>query len=330
MADRYAVAENLRARSVRIGTRQVLVTDFRSSEQEGDLTEPPNCGGVGRLRHYRRETAEGWPANPLPIDPASRALGLAMSDGLRVQLFQNAACNWRCWYCYVPFAQLNAQPQTSQWLTPMELTERYLKEEGRPSVIVLSGGQPDLVPEWVPWTMEAIDALGLADQVYLWSDDNLSTDMFWRHLTEADLERVASFANYGRVGCFKGFNEQSFAFNTKAPPDQFADQFALFARMARLEVDLYAYVTLTTPPISHVRDEISRFVDSLQGISETLPLRTVPLRIQEFGPTRDRMTDERRNALLDQWKAAEAWNVELDARFPASLRALPIYEVPRP
>jgi uncharacterized Fe-S cluster-containing radical SAM superfamily protein len=330
MADPQSVAERLRARSVRLDTRQILVTDFRQTAQKGDLTEPPNCGGVGRLRHFRRMTSEGWPSNPLPTDPASRALGLGHLDMLRVQLFQNAACNWRCWYCYVPFPQLAARPETSQWLTPTELVERYLNEDGRPPVLVLSGGQPDLVPEWVPWTMEALEQLGVSDRVYLWSDDNLSTDFVWKYLTDADRKRMSSYHNYGRVGCFKGFNETSFAFNTKASPDQYAKQFTHFARLATLGVDLYAYVTFTTPPVPNVRDDIRRFVDALQVISEELPLRTVPLCIQEFGPTRQRMSDERRDALKSQFEAVDAWVAELEDRFSPSLRAREIGDVPRP
>jgi len=49
-------------------------------------------------------------------------------------------------------------------------------------------------------------------QVYLWSDDNLSNDYFRRYLTDHDRERMAHYANYGRVGCFKGYDAQSFAY----------------------------------------------------------------------------------------------------------------------
>ena len=57
-------------------------------------------------------------------------------------------------------------------------------------MIDLTGGQPDLTPEWVPWMIQEIRARGLEDTVYLWSDDNLSTDYFWRYLSTNDIDLV--------------------------------------------------------------------------------------------------------------------------------------------
>ena len=91
----------LRRRSIDLERRKVLVARLQGSEQERDLTVPANCNGYGRIHHFRRETSDGWPQNPLPMDPASKALGIGKSDVLRAQVFQHASCNWRCWYCYV-------------------------------------------------------------------------------------------------------------------------------------------------------------------------------------------------------------------------------------
>jgi hypothetical protein len=70
--DADALAERLRARSIDRSSHRILLTDFRGSDQEADLTVPPNCGGIGRLRHFRREVP-GWIPNPLPIGPGPRA-----------------------------------------------------------------------------------------------------------------------------------------------------------------------------------------------------------------------------------------------------------------
>ena len=153
---------------------------------------------------------------------------------VKAQVFQNAACNWRCWYCFVPFDLLAADPEKSAWLSAQELLELYLEESSPPRVIDLSGGQPDLVPEWVPWMMQELRNLGLDETTYLWSDDNLSNDFFWRFLTEEDLEIIQSYRAYGRVCCFKGFNRQSFSYNTLAEPDLFERQFQLFNSLIAL------------------------------------------------------------------------------------------------
>ena len=68
-------------------------------------------------------------------------------------------------------------------------TSRLLSEqEAPPLVIDLTGGQPDITPEWVPWMMEALIDRGLSNHVYLWSDDNLSNDFFWKYLTEEQIK----------------------------------------------------------------------------------------------------------------------------------------------
>ena len=324
--DRFSIS--LRRRAIDPDVRALLVSDLRGSEQEGDLTDPPNCGGYGRVRHFRRATSEGWPDNSLPIDPACAALGLPPTDQLRAQVFQNAACNWRCWYCYVPFSLLAADERRAAWFTADELVGRYLDQHDPPPVLDLSGGQPDLVPEWVPWTMRALTDRGVADRVYLWSDDNLSNDYLWRYLEDADLRLLAEHPAYGRVCCFKGYDAASFAFNTGAAPALFDRQFELFARLLDLGVDLYAYVTLTSPTADGVEDGVRQFVDRLQRIAEPLPLRTVPLEVQVFTPVTGRLNAVRDAALTTQRLAAEAWRAELDARFSTSDRARRVIEVP--
>jgi uncharacterized Fe-S cluster-containing radical SAM superfamily protein len=302
------MATKMRARIIRPESRQLLITRLEGSAQEDDLTSPVNCGGLGRVRHFRRETADGWPDNFLPIDPAASALKTLPANMMEAQVFQNAACAWRCWYCYVPFELLGGDERRSQWVTADELVKRYSELYPRPPILDLSGGSPDLTPEWVPWTIEALEIEGLADQTYLWSDDNLSTDYVFTELSD-DQRRLLQHRNYGRVCCFKGFDRESFAFNTGADPKQFDKQFERFARYVDLGIDLYAYVTLTGPTADRVADKVKVFVDRLSTIWTELPKRTVPLHIDAFGPMRTR--NEHRDvtcALSVQESAISVWN----------------------
>ncbi|MCW3101515.1 MAG: hypothetical protein JWL77_7133, partial [Chthonomonadaceae bacterium] len=248
--DRYSTI--LRRRGIDLDASKLLITRFDGSDQEHDLSEPPNCRGHGRLRHFHRATANGWPANPLPIDPARRFLGLPTADTgddvLVAQVFQNAVCNWRCWYCYVDFPLLSGNPQHSTMFSADELVAMYLDQPDPPAIIDLSGGQPDLVPEWIPWMLDALRRRGLHDRVYLWSDDNLSNDYFWTKLSADQRAQLDQARNYGKVCCFKGFDSTSFAFNTAARPELFDRQFELMRRLVyETNIDLYAYVTFTTP-----------------------------------------------------------------------------------
>jgi uncharacterized Fe-S cluster-containing radical SAM superfamily protein len=326
--DTDGYSARLRARAIDVNQQKILVTDFRQTQQEGDLTVPPNCGGFGRVRHFRRATSNGWPSNPLPIDPATAALGLPETDAIEAEVFQNAACNWRCWYCYVPFELLSANRERSAWLSAEELLDLYLREPRRPRIIDLSGGQPDLVPEWIPWMMLAIRKKGLEHSTYLWSDDNLSNDYYHRFLSAELREVVRSHPTYGRVCCFKGYDAESFAFNTLASPELFERQFKIFDALLRDGLDLYAYVTLTGPNTTEIVSAVPRFIDRLQAISPNLPLRTVPLEIQQYSPTVSRMRPVHQEAVRNQWLACETWQRELDRRYPTEDRGRPIHEIP--
>lgn len=314
-------AATLREKAIRVAERRILITRLAGSEQEKDLSEPPNCDGYGRVHHFRRETSPGWPKNPLPIDPAAHRLGLAPSNLLRAQVFQNAACSWRCWYCYVPFSSLAASPNKSSWLTAGELTDLYLDIENPPRVIDLSGGQPDLTPEWIIWMMREFELRGLSEKVYLWSDDNLSNNYLMRYLSKEDLAFMRNYRNYGKVCCFKGFDKHSFAFNTGASPELFERQFDIFRSHIPLGLDLYAYVTLTSPRNNEVEAAMIYFVDKLQQLHHNLPLRTVPLEIKNFTPMRARYDE---NAIIIQNQAIAAWNKEIRKRFSQAERQRPI------
>ena len=315
------MAGTLRQRILRLDSCEILVSRLTGSAQEADITKPPNCAGLGRIRHFRRETVEGWPPNSLPIDPACKALGLPRTDVLEAEVFQNAACAWRCWYCYVPFDLLAGNSSRGEWVTADRLVELYGAEPKRPLVIDLSGGSPDLTPEWVVWMMESLKRAGLSDTTYLWSDDNLSTDYVFTKLSTDDRRKMSAFRNYGRVCCFKGFDSESFAFNTGAEGSGYSQQFEMFKRYTDLEIDLYAYATFTGPNPTAVRQGIPDFVDRLQAVAENLPLRLVPLRVEPFGPMLRRTTDaDRASAAHVQDEAIVIWNQELERRFPSNLR----------
>ena len=213
-------------------------------------------------------------------------------------------------------------------MSASDLMDLYVGEESRPRVIDLSGGQPDLVPEWIPWMMTELRSRGLEGEIYLWSDDNLSNDYFWRYLSDHDQQLVATYKNYGKVCCFKGFNAESFAFNTCASPELFQRQFDLMQRYVEMGIDVYGYVTLTTPSEIGIREHMKRFLDSLQGIHVNLPLRIVPLEIRAFTPVAGRLDDEQRASMKLQKIAVAAWNYELATRFSAAEVAQNIADVP--
>ena len=308
-------SEHLRGRAIDLEAKKVLITRFAGSQEEQDFSVPANCSGFGRVHHFRRFQQDTWPENPLPIDPAAKAFGIEPPDSIRVQVFQNAVCNWRCWYCFVDFSLLSADRRYSEFKSGAELIDLYQEEKDAPRVIDLSGGQPDLIPEWTWWVFTELEKRGLHRTIYLWSDDNLSNDYIWRYLGRDQIRQLARSASYGRVGCFKGFDSESFAFNTQADRGLFPRQFELMRRLVEADFDVYGYATFTTPTIVDLREKMRAFVDELQDIHPLFPLRTVPLLVTSYSPTEHRLDPNRVKALALQSDAVAAWQEELETRF---------------
>lgn len=329
--DTERFAAQLRARAIDLDGGRILISRLAGSEQEVDLTMPANCNGYGRVRHFRLATAQGWPANPLPIAPACKALAITpMPEMMTALVFQNAACAWRCWYCFVPEDLLKADPNRSAWFTAKELVDLYRQIPDAPRIIDLSGGSPDLVPEWTPWMMRGLADAGLAETTYLWTDDNLSTTYLFDVLAPEDMALLRSYRNYGRVCCIKGFDPRSFAFNTRAAPHDYDRQFEVLRRVLELGLDVYGYVTLTSPHDDDVAQGVADLMDRLQAIDPNYPLRVIPLRIQVFTPVEQRLArdDMRERSLVVQEEAIAHWMSEIKRRFTADQRSVSITDIP--
>jgi uncharacterized Fe-S cluster-containing radical SAM superfamily protein len=323
----YNSSKILRNLGIDLNNQRIRIACFNNSKQSRDFSLPSNCGGFGRIHHFQRFQGEGWPLDPLPIDPALHALGLPEDNEISAQVFQIAACNLRCWYCYVDRQLINANPEFSAFFNVEEMLTLYLSEADRPPIIDLSGGQPDLVPEWILWFADIIHSRKLDREIYLWSDDNLSTDFLLRFLSKEEINRLASYKNYGRVGCFKGFDEYSFSFNTGASPALFKVQFSLMRRLVESGFDVYGYITLTSDQDKNLQSQIADFVDQLQlEVHPLFPLRTIPQRILEFSPNKERIRVKQQKALEIQNEAAYLWQKEIERRFPIKVRDKRIYE----
>lgn len=326
--DTAKMSSNLRGKAIDIDQRAILITNFIGSEQEKDLTEPANCNGFGRVRHFKLDAGKEWIKNPLPILPAAKALGVKPESQIRAQVFQNSVCNWRCWYCFVDFKLLNGDSKYASFLTCDDMLDLYLTETNPAPMIDLTGGQPDLTPEWVPWMMTALKERGLDEKIYLWSDDNLSNDYLWRFLSNEQIDLMSNYKMYSRVCCFKGIDERSFSLNTKAESNLFSNQFDLCRRLLQINLDLYCYITLTANTDTNFEIAVPKFLDAVQAIDEMLPLRIVPLRIfDSFTPIAHRLDDGFRNMMQGQYRAMEVWNIELIKRFNAEQLNLPITEI---
>jgi len=132
---------------------------------------------------------------------------------------------------------------------------------------------------------------------------------------------------YARVCCFKAIDELSFSLNTKASPELFEKQFELCKSLLELGIDIYFYITLTSPSTTDFEKAIPVFLDKVQAIHPNLPLRIVPLEIQEFTPVKPRMNETTNDLIVGQYKAMDVWKSELQRRFSSDLLTTPITEI---
>lgn len=319
----------LRLRSILLNqaSQSILISDLRDSEQATDIHNI-NCMGYGRVWHKSVEIEENWGEIVLPYYPAAWKLGISRKEASVIQVFQSAGCNYRCWFCYVDYRLLKGDIQHAKYFTCDEMVSMLQKESYMPKVIRLSGGQPDLTPEWTIWMMKTLISKKLDDKTYLWLDDNLSNYYSWEIFNDEDWNFMLNYKNFGRVGCLKGYDHDSFHFNTKAPSEHFDRQLDILDRLVKIGLDIYVYLVLTTPHLKHLDQNLKQLVDRLQAIHPNLPLRVCPLKIKPYSPTTGRMKDSESESMqYNQYVALDKWKSILSERFTLEQLALPCYEV---
>jgi uncharacterized Fe-S cluster-containing radical SAM superfamily protein len=293
-------------------TREFLLARISGSDQEKDLSRPPNCNGFGRIRHFKRWLDDDW-LDPLPMDPMSKSLKVPYVDLVEAQVFQIASCNLRCWYCFVPDNLKKGNQISASSFTGQEMIDLFACADNQVRLLDLSGGNPELVPEWLVDTMKALDKRGLKEHVYLWSDDTLTTDYFFQFLSKEERKIICEYPHYGKVGCFKGFDESSFHFNTNLGKAFYKQQFELFSRYLEMGLDIYGYVTFTSDNIEGIDGKINDFINRLKKIHPLLPLRIVPLKIVLFSPVEQRINVTYETAMINQLVVHKEWQKQLRA-----------------
>ncbi len=95
------------------------------------------------------------------------------------------------------------------------------------------------------------------------------------------------------------------------------------------DIDLYAYATFTTPNARGLERGMTKFVDDLMALHPNLPLRLVPLRIENYGVVQHRTGPAHDYALEAQEEAITVWNRLVAERFTMDQRqvAMPLVAI---
>ena len=246
-------------------------------------------------------------------------------------VFQNAACAWRCWYCFVPgrASEGRSKPigvvhsrRACRPLPPDPRCAAHHRPLGR-------FARPRA-------RMDPVDDAGARRRGAC--GDDLSLDR--RQPKHYLLVRKARARRSRHPAQLIATTAESVASRVSTPghspsthvphPQDYDRQFEVLRRVLDLGLDVYGYVTLTSPHDDCVGQGVADLMDRLQGIDPHFPLRVIPLRIQVFTPVERRLARDsaRERSIAVQEGAIAAWTSELKRRFPPEVRALQICDVP--
>lgn len=316
----------LRQRLMDSGTRSVLLARLADSAESEDAYTELNSSGYGRIRRFNSQsllmnTGRGL----VPRRKIYRTLTPA--NTFCTQVYQLAGCNWRCWYCFVDDSLLAADQTVSRMTPVKEMVDMYLDQSNPPPVLDLSGGQPELVPEWTLWTMEEIESRGLRGRVHVWVDDNLSGSYMRSVLSTSEISYIASFPNYSHAGCLKGLDDTSVRATTGSRGSSFHGQLRVLDDLLSLGFDPVVYLTMTGPFDASPESAVRQAVRDIQRIHPLLPLKVIPLEIRNFSATTLRSKGTRENDRLAQYAAVASWENALSEIYELADLQIPPDEI---
>ena len=277
-----------------------------------------NLDDFGRVRNFKRNKFSDWCSDPIPMDIVSKRLNMDRMDNLDVQMVEVAKCNLHCWWCYLPDELRHINEKYMKWFSPQELLDLVFHENANCKCLYVSGGNPELVPELIYDIMKELSNRGLSDKLLLWSDDVLSTDYVF-NMDIDKLKYMLQYKNYAKICCLKGFDDQSFSFNTLTKKEGFQEQLERLKKNIDLGFDTYCYVVLTCEDLENIDKRISDFIEKLQNISYYLPLRVIPIKIEKFSAVIERLNDIRNQSIINQYKVLDVWNSQIEKSYSKKL-----------
>jgi uncharacterized Fe-S cluster-containing radical SAM superfamily protein len=297
--------------------KKFLISNLHNTLEAEDHYTSLNCDGFGRIRNYQYFKLH-LSNSILPVKPLLRTLKKSLP--FKTQVFQIMGCNWRCWYCFVDYKLLGVNQKYGHYFTTNELLELYLNNSiNETDIIDLSGGQPDLIPEWCLNFARSIDDHNLSGKIHLWMDDSLSSFNLWRYLSKTEIKYLSAFPLHSRACCLKGYNEESFIYNTTSTKIHYNNQFLILDKLIRDGFDLYVYVNFTTPSTREINKDINVFIEKLMRIHPLLPLRTIPLKVTPFSTMSKRLKSDFNVALLNQNIIFDLWAERLISNFGSKM-----------
>lgn len=344
-------AEKLRKTMIKPEEKKILLANLSNTAQTQDLTAARVFGdGIFRSKIYTKPIdRELDPFRGEPAGIAAKQLTIPEKTIVCPQecnaafLGQINGCNLKCWYCYVDKISNSANPRFGTYVSAEEYLLRFLvasrieqnsiNPDTKLNVLRISGGEVFIIPEIIVWIIEAIEKYNLRDYIYIWVDCNLCTGRsYWEKLSPEERKKIRTYKNIGFCGCYKGFDEETFYENTGgANPIFFEEQIKMHKALVDEGLDIYTYLYPVVRSKYGLRKRLTEFMERLQNeIYPLAPLKMMTPPIKVYGPTKERLTPERKEALENQWLAIKIWKEELRKRFSAQELSLRPNEINNP
>lgn len=266
------------------------------------------------LPGYKREFPE-------PYQVAQFSCGGTWNDYNAPLAIQVGLCNLDCRWCFVDDKLKKCE--IGAYFSAKDIINLWKNVEDR-GILRVTGGEAFLAPEFLIEIGKELKQLNSKSR-FLWIDTNLlgrDYDIVVKKLTEFNIP-------YGICGCFKGFDEETFEFNTQREGNLLQKQFENTKKILNSLGDkgeLFFYVPEIIEVLSEtiIREKIKKFIVKIQNeIHKVAPLRISVLEIHEYYANMEKMIKDR----LESGLTKSIWFSILKEIYPGNLLWLPQYQI---
>jgi len=133
------------------------------------------------------------------------------------------------------------------------------------------------------------------------------------------------------MGCYKGYDKESFTKTCGADPKFFKKQFEMHKKLIQEGLDVYSYLyplIYSEYSDSEIRKKLSQFISRLQQVDLYAPARLTTPYTKEYSPTKQRTTSERKIALKLQYRAIKIWKQEMRRLYGSTIASYMPHQIP--
>lgn len=284
-----------------------LFANLLNTKEAIDSYHQINHEGFGRIRNFKYFSFH------IKTDILDRRRFLRLNEAgkwcnqFQSQVFQIGVCPLRCRYCFVDKENLDGTNPYSKFLKPIEVLQMFLESWPNVRNLDLSGGSPDLCPEFLFELLTEIERANLKGKMTIWVESNLDIN-YYSKLSRNKLEYIVTFPNFHLLCSLKGWDSSSVAYNTRNTTS-FDLQLEGLHFFHQQNFPFSVYLVFIGHKIAD-NQEVAALYSQLKRISCELPERCIPLYIKKFH-AQGKSGSEFTNTYDEQKRAANWWDAQI-------------------